>query len=39
MPSAPTGPARAQVLKDLFVLMKGPPTLESMKRWVESHYV
>jgi hypothetical protein len=39
MPRAPTGPARAQALKDLFVLMKSPPTLETMKRWVESHYV
>jgi hypothetical protein len=38
MPSPPTGSMRAQALKDLFVLTKNPPTLESIKRWVESHY-
>jgi hypothetical protein len=38
MPSPPTGPMRAQALKDLFLLTKNPPTLESIKRWVESHY-
>jgi len=39
MASPPTGASRAQALKDLFALMKGPPTLEAIKRWVESHYL
>ncbi|MGO9469875.1 MAG: hypothetical protein ACLQIB_30505 [Isosphaeraceae bacterium] len=39
MPSPPTGAARAQALKDLSALMKSSPTLESVKRWVESHYL
>jgi hypothetical protein len=39
MPSPPTGPARATALKDLFLLMKSPPTLGSIKGWVQSHYV
>ncbi len=38
MPSPPTGPARAQALTDLFALIKNAPPLESVKRWIESHY-
>ena len=39
MPSPPAGPARAQALKDLFLLIKSPPTLESIKRSGSSHYL
>jgi hypothetical protein len=38
MPAPPTGDARARALKDLFVLLKSPPELEAVKRWVESYY-
>jgi hypothetical protein len=39
LPSPPIGPARARALKDLFVLLNSGPTLESVKRWVESNYL
>jgi hypothetical protein len=38
LPYPPTGAARARALKDLFVLLNSGPTLESVKRWVESNY-
>ncbi len=38
MPSPPTGPARAQALKDLFTLIKSTPELGSIKGWIDSHY-
>jgi hypothetical protein len=39
MPSPPTGIIRARALRDLFELMKSPPELEAVKRWIKSHYV